>query len=302
MQPSGAITPMVTPTTDDLSNVDTESLASFTMSLVEGGSHVLFPCGSLGEFSSLSREQRSVVIKTVVDHAADVPVLAGCGGTSYDEVDQLIEDAAVAGADAAVVVTPYYLNDGDDGLIDFYNRIIENSALPIILYNIPSLAGVQLSVQAVVELASNDEVIGVKDSTGDIIYHQRLVESTPDSFLVLQGMAELAISSLDLGADGFVAGPANVYPDALSAVYEDFRQGNRQRAVELWQNVSNPIVAATKPLPTATGLKYLLQCRDRGVGDPLPPLSPPSQQDRQRLDECYREVSHRYQDVGATIE
>lgn len=302
MQPLGAITPMVTPTTDDLSDVKTDALESFTKFLVDGGSHVLFPCGSLGEFSSLSREQRKAVIETVVANSADVPVLAGCGGTSLDEVRRLIDDAAGVGADAAVVVTPYYLNDGDAGLVDFYNHVVADSDLPIILYNIPSLADTQLSVEAVAELAEHEEVIGIKDSTGDIIYHHELIDSTPDSFFVLQGMAELAISSLDLGADGFVAGPANVYPDAVSSIYDSFDRGDRQQAIDLWRNVSNPIVAATRPLPTATGLKYLLQRRGRDVGDPLPPLSKPSSDDQKRLDDCHRKVSRRYTEMSPTLD
>lgn len=302
MQPLGAITPMVTPTTSDSSEVDTEALESFTSFLIEGGTHVLFPCGSLGEFSSLSREQRFTVIETVVDQSDDVPVVAGCGGTSLVEVNQLVEDAARAGADAAVVVTPYYLNDGDRGLVDFYNRVVEETPLPILLYNIPSLADTKLSVDAVSQLAAHDEVIGIKDSTGDIIYHHQLIESTPDSFFVLQGMAELAISSLDLGADGFVAGPANVYPDAVSSIYDFFSQGDRQKAVDFWQNISNPIVAATKPIPTATGLKYLLRCRGRDVGDPLPPLARVSEQDKERLDDCHRRTSRRYSEMRSQLE
>lgn len=302
MQLSGAVTPMVTPVADNSSTVDTDTLASFTTFLVDRGSHVLFPCGSLGEFSSLTREERSAVIETVAEHAGDTPVLAGCGGTSIGEVRRLIEDADAAGVDAAVIVTPYYLTGRDDGLLDFYRRLIEYSPLPIILYNIPSLTDTHIAVDTVVELANDDDVIGIKDSTGDILYHQRLVESTPDSFSVLQGMAEHAISSLDMGADGFVAGPANVYPGMVSAIYEAYRRGDRSEAIDLWRDISNPIVTATKPLPTASGLKYLLRCTGRDVGGPLPPLSKPSQQDQERLIECHRQVHRQSQSMEAQSE
>lgn len=293
MELAGVIPPMVTPTTEDASAVDTDTLASFTRFLRDRGVHALFPCGSIGEFTSLSRRQRSMVIETVADNAAELPVLAGCGGTNVPEVRNLITDAADAGADAAVVVTPYYLESTDEGLQTFYDRLVAESPLPIVLYDIPSLTGNSLSVELVSELATRPEVVGIKDSTGDLTHYQRLVETTPDSFDVLQGMAEYAIMSLDLDADGFVAGPANVYPRYLSMMYEAYEQGNRGLAIELWQNVSNPVVAATKPVPTAAGLKYLLRRRGQDVGDPIPPLSVPTGSRRERLAECHQQIQRR---------
>ena len=290
MQISGVIPPMVTPTNDDRTGINREALASFTEFLVDGDVDALFPCGSIGEFSSLTHEQRLDIIETVVRYAGDRPVLAGCGGTSVGEVKKLIADANYAGADAAVVVTPYYLNGPDDGLVKFYDRLAEDSPLPIILYDIPSLTGNNLSISVVSELATRENIIGIKDSTGDIIHHQQLIESTPDQFQTLQGMAELAISAMDIGADGFVAGPANVYPDPVARIYEAHRQGNRIEAVQRWRTVSNPIVTATRPIATSVGLKYLLQRRGKDVGGPLPPLSLPTQTDRDRLDKCHNKV------------
>lgn len=290
MELSGAIPPLVTPTTNDRSGVDTETLGSFTRYLVDGGVHALFPCGSIGEFSSLTRAQRSSVIETVVDNAGETPVLAGCGGTSVEDVLGYISDATAAGAAGAVVVTPYYLEATTDGLVTFYERISDEAALPIVLYDIPSLTGNALTVEAVQELAAHSNVVGIKDSRGDFTHHQELIESTPDSFRVLQGLAEVAIPSLDIGADGFVAGPANVYPNVVSRMYEAYQDGDRERAVELWQRVVNPVVAATKPLPTAAALKYLLGCHSHRVGEPFPPLSLPSEAERDRLQRCHDRV------------
>lgn len=288
---------MVTPTTDDLSDVDTVTLGTFTEFLVDGGVHCLFPCGSIGEFTSLTREQRSTVVETVVEHSDDTPVLAGCGATCSDEVRSLISDAADAGADAAVVVTPYYLNTSTEGLVNFYERLRRNTPLPIVLYDIPSLTGNHLPAEAVAELAAYEEIVGIKDSTGNFMHHQELIETTPESFSVLQGMAEFAISALDIGADGFVAGPANVYPDALSTAYDAYRRDDREEAIELWRTVSNPVVTATKSLPTAAGLKYLLRREGRDVGEPLPPLTPPTESDRDRLDECHRRLNREPQNI-----
>lgn len=292
---TGAITPMVTPTIENARDVDTDALRSFTRFLVDGGVHALFPCGSLGEFSSLTGEQRKLVLETVVENSTDVPVLAGCGGTNVGDVVHYVDDAATAGADAAVVVTPYYLKTDGDGLVDFYERVLERTSLPIILYDIPQLTGNEFTLEAVTELAAHDDVIGIKDSKGNFTFHQQLVESTPDSFAVLQGLAELAVPSLDIGSNGFVAGPGNVYPKTVSTMYETYYH-NRESAIELWKTIVNPIVAATKPLPTAVGLKYLLACRGRDVGGPFPPLSPPSESDRDRLEQCYQRTSQQYQE------
>lgn len=301
MDLAGVIPPMVTPTTDNTSDVDTEALVSFTKFLVDGGVHGVFPCGSIGEFTSLTREQRSTVIETVARNSGDLPVIAGCGGTSVPVVSDLIADAAGKGADAAVVVTPYYLQSTGDGLETFYTRLIENTPLPIILYEIPSRTGNRLSIDVISKLADFPDVIGIKDSTGDVTRYQRLIESTPDSFTVLQGLTEFAIMSLDFGADAFVAGPANVYPEVLSTMYETYHQGDRELAIDLWKNVSTPIVAATKPVPTAAGLKYLLHCRGQNVGKPLPPLSVPSKQQQKRLEECHQKIQRWFQKNGSEV-
>jgi 4-hydroxy-tetrahydrodipicolinate synthase len=291
MELSGAVPPLVTPTTNDRAEVDRQTLRSFTEFLVDGGVHALFPCGSIGEFSSLTRKQRSTVIETVVEAAVDTPVLAGCGGTGVSDVRELISDAEAAGADAAVVVTPYYLTTNSDGLVAFYERVARGASLPILLYDIPSLTGNELPVETVEKLAAHDNVVGVKDSTGDFTHHQELIEATPASFTVFQGLAEFAVPALDVGADGFVAGPANVYPSAVSSAYDAYRNGERNRAVELWKAVMNPVVAATKPLPTAAGLKHLLACHGRDVGEPFPPLSTPSQSQCDRLERYHDRVS-----------
>ena len=293
MDLSGAIPPMITPKTNKRSEVDSGTLSSFTEFLVEGGIHALFPCGSIGEFSSLGRIQRTAVVETVVENADGTPVLTGCGGTSVPAVMESIADAEAAGADAAVIVTPYYLNADGDGLAAFYESVANKASIPILLYDIPSLTDNKLTVETVARLAAHPDIIGIKDSTGDIIHHQRLIEATPDSFNVFQGMAEFAVPALDIGADGFVAGPANVYPNAAATAYDAYRSGDRSGAVELWQDVLNPVVAATRPSATAAGLKYLLKKHGRDVGEPFLPLTEPSDAQRETLARCYDRMSER---------
>lgn len=290
MSLSGTFVPMATPTTGRRGDVDTAALREFTRTLVDGGVHGLFPCGSIGEFSSLDADQRRRVVECVVDAADGTPVLAGCGDTSVAAVTDHIDAAAEAGADAAVVVTPYYLSTSQDGLRAFYRAVAAEAALPVVLYDIPALAGTSLSVETVVALADLDRIVGLKDTTGDLRYHHAVVTRTPDSFDVFQGATELAVASLDLGADGIVAGPANVAPAALAEVYDTHRAGDRDRAVELMNDVVLPLLEVTDDVPTAAALKYLLGLADCPVGDPLPPLPQLTDDEREALRERYDDL------------
>lgn len=290
MKVSGTIPPMVTPV-DDRGEIDVDTLREFTDELVHGGVHGLFPLGSTGEFSSLTRDQRVTVLEAVVEESSDRPVLAGCGGTSVRDVLQYIADAADAGADAAVVVTPFYLEAGQEGIRRFYRQVAAKSTLPIYLYNIPKLTGASLAVDSVAQLAEEPTIVGMKDSSGDFTYFAELLQNVPESFCVLQGVPMLGIPSLDYGADGVVAGPANVFPRSLAEFYEAHHARDRERALSLVKTVIAPVINAIQPIASPAAFKYLLAKAGRDVGEPLAPLPPLTSEHRRRLDACYRRVS-----------
>lgn len=279
---------MVTPTMGRDGTVNEHVLTQYTEHLVNNGVHGLFPCGSIGEFSSLTGTQRQRVIEIVADAAGDVPVLAGCGDTSVGAVREHIDGAADAGADAAVVVTPYYLSTTQQGLLDFYSDIATTADIPVILYNIPSLTGETLDIETVLELSRIPNIVGIKDTSGDVTYHRRLITETPAEFSVLQGSTELALNALDTGADGIIAGPANVFPAVLAEVYNAHQAGNRDRAVTLMNHVVNPVLTATSDVPTAAGLKFLLTLTDCDIGTPLPPLPQLDERERAALRQSYQ--------------
>jgi len=290
MDVEGIIPPMVTPVTGPDGDVDTDRLRSFTGFLRDGGVHGLFPCGSIGEFPSLTREQRRTVVETVADAAGDLPVLAGCGATSLGDVRALVGDAARAGADATVVVTPYYLGADQTGLRAFYERLADDAELPILLYNIPQVTGQHLTVETVAALADHPGIVGIKDSSGELTYAYRAVEATPEAFTVLLGISELSVAALEAGADGLVSGPANAFPGRVTEMYEAYREGDRQRAVDLLGAVTVPVVNAIREPPTASALKYLLSCVGRDVGPPLLPLSDLDDAERSAIEDCYESV------------
>lgn len=288
MRLEGTVCPMPTPTAGR--DIDREALAEYTSYLTDNGVHGLFPCGSIGEFSSLTRSQRLEVLETVTDTAGDVSVLAGCGHTSACDVRNYVQDAHAVGVDAAVVVTPYYLSTTQDGLRRFFDAVADDSPLPILLYNIPALTGEKLSVELVTKLAEHPNIVGLKDTSADLTYLYDVIETTPPEFDVFQGASQLSMASLDIGARGLIAGPANVFPRPVSQLYDSYRAGDRDRAQELMNSVVNPVVSATNDIPTAAAMKYLVSLAGYDIGTPLPPIPQLTGDQQAALDRCYESV------------
>ena len=290
MHVSGTITPMITPTTGEL-NVDTESLQEFTEFLTRSGVDGLIPTGTTGEFTSLGRDQRRTVIGTVVEHSANRPVLAGCGGTAVQSVRHYINDAADVGADAAVVVTPYYQDTTHESVVRFYEAVAANSPLPIYLYNIPQFTGNHLKPKTVVQLADHPNIVGIKDSSGDFNLFMDFLDKTPRSFDVVQGIPTYSLLSLEHGADGLIAGPSNVFPQAVSELYDAYENGNDDRARERLSGVLLPILQSTQSMPMVSALRHLSAKAGRDLGDPLPPLPDLTPRQRDKLDDCFQTIT-----------
>lgn len=294
MNLSGTVVPMATPTHRSQRSVDVESLKQFTEKLVDGGVHGLFPGSSVGEFSSLTTAQNRRVVETVVDAADDeTTVMAGCCDTSVDAVLDNIEAVDGAGADAAVVVAPYYLGTTSPGLERFFTVIADESSLPLLLYNIPQLTGNKMGVDLVRALSAHDDIVGLKDTSGDLTYHHQVITETPEEFVVFQGATQLATASLEVGANGLIAGPANVFPGAMAELYEAYTRDDLGEAQRLMREVVTPFVSATNDIPTAAAVKHLVEQQGLDIGEPLPPLPQLTDDERAALNTTYRYLSER---------
>lgn len=282
MELRGTIPPMVTPVQDRSGTIAVDELRRLTERLVDGGVHGVFPCGTTGEFASLTRSERERAVRTVADATDSVPVLAGCGSTSRAGARTLIEDAAAAGADAAVVVTPYYHGGSQAGLEQFFVDVADDSELPILLYHIPQVTGQELSPSTVVSLAEHPSIVGVKDSSGDSQYLYELVRTTPDGFSVLCGDVTNARSLLSMGADGIVPGQGNFMPEVLAAVYDAHVDGAHERMADALRRV-NEISRPFGEIPLLPAIKYLTNYAGHDVGPPLPPLSELDDSQKERL-------------------
>jgi 4-hydroxy-tetrahydrodipicolinate synthase len=227
----GIIPAMVTPL-DDQEELDEAGLRRLVNFLIEGGVHGLFPIGSQGEFYAFSPEEKRRVWEIVVEQAAGrVPVYAGTGAIATREVIELNRIAEQAGVDAVSVISPYFISPTEAELYAHYVAIAEATSLPVLLYNNPGRTGVKLSVRLVARLAEHPNIVGIKDSSGDLTLAIEMVRHTGDDFAVLMGRDSLIYAGLLHGIKGAIAATANVVPALLVEIYQAFLQGDLARSL-----------------------------------------------------------------------
>lgn len=250
--------PVVSPLTNG--QINEKALARTTEFILEGGVDGMFPCGSTGEFASLTSDQRQQIIRIVAQHAGDAPVIAGAAGTNLEEVLSRIEDANEAGADAAAVVAPYFHSSNQsEGTLRFFQMIADQTSLPLFLYNIPMHVGSGISTQTVEVLAEHDSVQGMKDTSGDFSYFLEVDRVTSDEFLLFQGLDSLLVPSLRIGADGGVHALANVIPEVFSEMVEC---ADTERGMYLQQEAVAPLLELCLEYGVAPAMKTALVHRD----------------------------------------
>lgn len=269
---NGTGVPIATPL-DGTGAVDHDALASLADWLASSGVDFLVPCGSTGEAPLLSGGERAAAIETVAE-ATDRPVLAGTGHEGYEPTLEATRRAADAGADAALVVTPSYYGSDGAALSAYYRDLADESPLPIYLYSVPKFTGHALAPRTVESLASHDDVVGIKDSSGSVESIGRLSRLTAEeSFDVLVGSGSVYAAGLDAGADGGILALANAVPELASEVYRRHRDGDREAARESNADLVelNRALTARYGVP---GVKAALSLRGHDVGPPRRPLRP----------------------------
>jgi 4-hydroxy-2-oxoglutarate aldolase len=241
--------------------------------------------GSNGEFVLLTPEEKEELMRFVCTRAkGKKPVIAGTGAESTAETIRLNRKAAEAGADAVLVVTPnYYKGEMTDPVLSrFYTDVADASPLPVILYNMPRNAGINISAKLAVELARHPNIIGIKDSGGNIVQIADMIRNAPEGFSVFAGSASYLYTSLALGATGGTLALANIFPDECARVQTLFDAGEIREARDLQMKLidSNNAVTARWGIP---GLKAALEMIGLYGGDPRPPLVPLKEADREEL-------------------
>ncbi|MEZ4750841.1 MAG: 4-hydroxy-tetrahydrodipicolinate synthase [Bdellovibrionota bacterium] len=265
MKFNGVYVASVSPFTGE-GHLDFEALQSHLEFLVERGVHGLVPCGTTGESPSLSREERHKTIelhKKVADKKG-LKVIAGCGGNSTSTVIQLVEEAKDLGCDAALVVSPYYNKPTVEGLRAHFLEIANKTHFPMVLYNIPGRTCVNIPPALAAELFENPNIVGIKESTGNLDQWLSLAEKTNLSERSLLAGDDHALSTImALGGSGIISASANLLPEHFVSIYERASEGNLEEAFRQQIKIHSMVETLfreTNPAP----IKYGLQLR-RGM-------------------------------------
>lgn len=227
----GIIPAMVTPL-DQNEEIDEAALRRFVNYLIEGGVHGLFPMGSQGEFYAFSPEEKRLVWEIVLDEAAGrLPVYAGTGAITTRQVIELNRIAEQVGVAAVSVLTPFFIQPSEEGLYRHFITIADATSLPVILYNNPGRTGVKIAPALVARLAEHPNIVGIKDSAGDLSATLEMIRFTDDDFTVLMGRDSLIYAGLHHGTRGAIAASASVVPALVASIYDAFMQGDLARSL-----------------------------------------------------------------------
>ncbi|MCG0278642.1 MAG: 4-hydroxy-tetrahydrodipicolinate synthase [Thermanaeromonas sp.] len=241
--------------------------------------------GSNGEFVLLEPAERERLISFCCEKVAGrKPVVAGTGAESTRETIRLSKKAAEAGADAVLIVTPSYYKGSynDAALKKYFFDIADASPIPVILYNMPRNTGINMSSKLVAELATHPNIIGIKDSGGNIVQIGEIIKNTPSDFVVFAGSASFLLPALVLGAKGGTLALANVFPNQCAEVQEYYEAGDLEAARNLQLRLLEINAAVTTRWGVA-GLKAAMDMVGLYGGDPRPPLLPLGPEEREEL-------------------
>jgi len=271
----GSIVAIVTPMLKD-GGVDWKGLEKLVEWHIEQGTNSIVAVGTTGEASTLSMEEHTQVIKEIIRVANKrIPIIAGTGANSTREAIELTKAAKELGADAALLVTPYYNKPTQEGLYQHYKAIAEAVELQLILYNVPGRTGVDLSNDTAVRLAEISNIVGIKDATGDVPRGKALIEALNGKMAVYSGDDETAWELMLLGADGNISVTANIAPKAMSEVCAVAIAKDEQQAKTLNNkiaNLHNILFCESNPIPVKWAL-HEMGLIDTGIRLPLTPLA-----------------------------
>jgi 4-hydroxy-tetrahydrodipicolinate synthase len=276
---SGVYTALVTPFRDD-GALDESGLRRLVRRQIAGGVAGLVPCGTTGEAVTLDPDEHERVVAAVVEEAraADRPVkvIAGCGSNDTRKSQDLAGRCRRAGADALLVVTPYYNKPTPRGLVAHFKAVADAGGLPVVPYNVPGRTGLNLQPETVLELAKDPRIVAVKEASGSLDQACEILRARPAGFAVLSGEDSLAVPMIACGGDGVIAVVSNEAPALYTELIAAALAGDRARAAELQARIF-PLMKAnfreSNPIPVKWALERL-GLIGGALRLPLVPLSP----------------------------
>ncbi len=253
----GSYPPLLTPFRNG--QVDLPKFAELAERQVREGSHGIVVCGTTGEPSSLTIDERTELVRVAVQVIAKrVPVVAATGSQSFAETVELTKRAEHAGADAALVVTPYYSKPSQRGLVEYFVSVAQHTALPFLIYHIPGRAAVSVTPATVARIAERSpNLVGIKHACNDLEFVTKILTDLGPEFRVFCGLEALSLPMLVVGAKGLMNAVGNLAPTRVAALYEAVDQGNLEAARKLHSELfelNQAIFLDTNPIP----LKYMM--------------------------------------------
>lgn len=257
---TGSIVALVTPMHSD-GSIDWEDLGNLIEFHIENGTAAIVIVGTTGESATLNFEEHEQVIKYTVDQCnGRIPVIAGTGGNSTSEAIHLTEAAKKVGADAALIVTPYYNKPSQEGLYQHFKMIAESVDIPQILYNVPSRTACDLLPETVLRLAGIPNIVGIKEATGDLNRARLLIEQVPEGFSLYSGDDNTAMEFILAGGHGDISVTANVSPKAMSSMCNAALAGDVELATRLNDSLiplHQKLFVEANPVPVKWALNFM---------------------------------------------
>lgn len=282
MSVSRVLTAMVTPFTEEL-EVNYQEAANLASYLTEHGSDGLVIAGTTGESPTLSADEKLQLFQVVKDKVgSSVPIWAGTGSNNTRASIELSREAQKTGVNGLLLVSPYYNKPSQEGLYRHFRAIAEASSLPIMLYNIPGRTGCNLLPQTVKRLAEIDNMVAIKEASGNLDQMTELKKLVGDRMLIYSGDDSLTLPMMSIGATGVVSVASHLMGDALHQMVDFFLEGDINKAMEMHLNLFplfKGLFITTNPVP----IKTCLQMIGRKVGGFRLPLAAPSEADEEFL-------------------
>jgi len=283
----GAITAIVTPFKNG--RIDEEAYRALIERQIGEGIHGLVPCGTTGESPTLSHAEHKRVVSICIDQVKKrVPVVAGAGSNSTAESLELTKHVQDAGADYALIITPYYNKPTQEGLYQHYKTIASQTRIPIVVYNVPGRTSLNLLPETMARLSELPNIVGLKDATGDLKQGAKTLELCGDKITVLSGDDFTVLPLLAIGGQGVISVVSNVAPADMAEMCNAFFQGSlaaaRKLHFKMWP-LMEAMFYETNPAPAKTALKMMGQI----TGEVRQPLCPLSQANETRLRQVMQE-------------
>jgi len=275
-------TAMITPF-DAKGHIDFPKTTQLINHLLENGTDSLVVAGTTGESPTLSKQEKIALFKHVVKVVEKrVPIIAGTGSYNTYESIELTKQAEAAGVDAVMVVGPYYNKPNQEGIYQHIKAVAESTKLPVMIYNIPGRSVVNIEPKTIIRLSAIENIVAVKEASGNLSNITTIISSTPDDFYVYSGDDSLTLPVLAVGGTGVISVASHIIGNEMQEMVSSFLNGDIQAASKMHQDLL-PLMSELFTAPNPVPVKTALQLKGMDVGSVRLPLVPLTSQERNRL-------------------